>query len=262
MFDKVARNSIIQAAWERGLDPAAVLAVAEVESGGRALALVEGRLEPLIRWEGHYFHRRLPSYLREVARANGLSHPQAGAIPNPPDQPARWRLLKRAEAMNRDAAWESTSWGIGQVMGASWRRMGYRDVAPLVAEAREGILGQARLMTCFIAATRLNDPLEREDWAAFACGYNGPNYRQNAYDTKLEQSFKRHAPDTPLFPGAIGARVRRLQTALAGYHPQIKPDGRFGPLTEAALFRFQAEKGLKVDGIAGPQTFRALGVTG
>ena len=67
-----------------------------------------------------------------------------------------------------------------------------------------------------------------------------------------------------LFPGAgyagAGAgEVRALQRRLRrdGYSPG-PIDGRYGPRTERAVTRFQAAHGLKVDGIAGPQTFREL----
>jgi len=53
--------------------------------------------------------------------------------------------------------------------------------------------------------------------------------------------------------------VRRLQRGLrrAGYAPG-PVDGRYGPLTAAAVERFQTNHGLRVDGIVGPVTRRAL----
>ncbi|VFN04915.1 MAG: Putative peptidoglycan binding domain-containing protein [Candidatus Kentron sp. G] len=55
--------------------------------------------------------------------------------------------------------------------------------------------------------------------------------------------------------GSRGNSVRRLQEAL-----DVDADGIFGARTEAALKAFQAEKGLDVDGIAGRNTWQALGL--
>ena len=55
------------------------------------------------------------------------------------------------------------------------------------------------------------------------------------------------------------AQVRRLQRSLraAGAHPG-PIDGRFGPMTEAAVIRFQQRHGLAADGVAGEATTAAL----
>jgi peptidoglycan hydrolase-like protein with peptidoglycan-binding domain len=54
-------------------------------------------------------------------------------------------------------------------------------------------------------------------------------------------------------------RVRALQQRLDALGQQPGPiDGLYGPLTEAAVKRFQSSAGLAIDGIAGPQTQRAL----
>lgn len=55
--------------------------------------------------------------------------------------------------------------------------------------------------------------------------------------------------------GLKGAPVKRLQAKLG-----ITADGDFGPGTEKAVRDFQKSAGLAVDGIAGPDTFTALGL--
>ncbi len=61
--------------------------------------------------------------------------------------------------------------------------------------------------------------------------------------------------------GSSGGEVRQIQTALkkAGYY-NGKTDGIYGAQTEAAVRKFQAAKGLSVDGICGSATLAALGI--
>jgi N-acetylmuramidase len=45
-------------------------------------------------------------------------------------------------------------------------------------------------MANFLKASRLDEPLARHDWAAFARGYNGPEFSRNQYDTRLAAAFR------------------------------------------------------------------------
>jgi hypothetical protein len=240
MFKPEIIEEITKVAAEFGLEPAALLAIAEIESGGRAFAAVESRREPLIRFEGHYFDRRLSAENRTRARGLGLSSPAAGGIANPASQVARWRMLDRAMEIDRKAACESTSWGLGQVMGAHWAWLGYASVEALVKEARANAAGQARLMARYIDRAGLADALRRRDWAAFARGYNGPGYRANRYDSKLAGAFARYskggatASGTPpaarqaevaLRRGDRGSAVADLQAALSAAGYPVEMDG-------------------------------------
>jgi peptidoglycan hydrolase-like protein with peptidoglycan-binding domain len=64
--------------------------------------------------------------------------------------------------------------------------------------------------------------------------------------------------DGLLRPNEEGIGVLGLQTALQRQGHALQADMRFGPDTEQALRSFQASNGLRVDGIAGPETFAAL----
>lgn len=276
MFEQETIASIARAAEDAGLEPAALLAVAEVESAGKAFATMGGKREPLIRFEGHYFDRRLTDARQAQARAAGLASPKAGGVANPRTQSGRWALLERACDIDRKAALESVSWGLGQVMGAHWLWLGYANVEALVEEARSGVAGQARLMVRYIERAGLRTSLERRDWAAFAKGYNGPAYKKYGYDTKIAAAYERHrkaggkagkdssgkekAPDDRpvLKTGARGAAVTELQMLLCAAGQDCDIDGVFGPATAAAVRRFQQETGLSPDGFAGPKTLTAL----
>ncbi len=63
--------------------------------------------------------------------------------------------------------------------------------------------------------------------------------------------------------GSTGNPVRRAQKrlSLAGYDTG-GVDGLFGSGTEAAVRRLQAERGLTVDGVVGPQTWAQIDALG
>lgn len=266
MFSKETIAQITAVARAFGHDPASLLAVADVESAGIAYAVIDGSREPLIRFEGHYFDARLSGSAKAAARRQGLAHQRAGVIANPLTQAGRWRLLERAAAIDRKAAYESTSWGLGQVMGTHWDLLDFNSVEELVREARSGVRGQAQLMAGYIAATGLEKALDRRDWRAFARGYNGPAYEKYGYHIKMQAAHKRYrsllgsaAKHETLRLGSSGPEVEKLQIALNARSHDLVVDGLFGRATRNALKQFQKENGLIIDGVAGPAVQRALG---
>lgn len=62
----------------------------------------------------------------------------------------------------------------------------------------------------------------------------------------------------PLRPGDTGPAVRHLQCLLRERGFDVPTDGYYGRETGAALLAFQRQCGFVVDGILGPQTWRAL----
>ena len=261
MFTTDVISEITSAARDLGVEPATLLAVAEVESGGTAFATVGGRREPLVRFEGHYFDRRLSEKNRAVAREKGLSAPVAGAVANPKTQAGRWRMLNQAAAIDARAAYESVSWGIGQVMGAHWLWLGYESVEALVAEARSGVAGQVQLMALYIEKAGLSKALAAHDWAGFARGYNGPAYARSGYDRRLANAYADYAQltgEAPLRRGMKGAAVEKVQRSLSELGYPLAADGIFGPATQRTVKRFQADHALAADGIVGPKTMAKL----
>lgn len=274
MFEPELTKEISLIAAQHEIEPEALMAVVAVESNGKLGASVNGRMEPLIRFEGHYFYRLLTTAKRNKAVTRGLAHSQAGRIKNPWLQSARWKLLKRAEEIDRPAALASCSWGCGQVMGSHWRWLGFASVDALVTEARDGASGQIRLMMRYIQKAKLVSKLQDHDWAGFARAYNGPAYAKYKYDSKMRDAYRRfcNLSKSPgkaemlakrnqlqmLKFGSVGVAVRQLQRDLSSIGYTLKVDGDFGPATERVLKQFQHENRLQPDGIFGPKTLEML----
>jgi N-acetylmuramidase/Putative peptidoglycan binding domain len=263
---------IAQSAHSLGIEKEVFEAVIAVESSGKWFASVNGKQEPIIRFEGHYFDRRLTGIAQARARLRGLASPRPGAVKNPTGQSGRWHLLEKASAINRTAALESTSWGIGQVIGAHWKWLGYESIEAFVVEARSGAAGQLNLMARYIEKAGLVQALKNRDWSGFAKGYNGPAYVKNNYHLKMALAYTAAKKRSAINPnkslqvptnnylklGSSGDKVLDLQSLLNALGYANSQNGVFDHATLEALRAFQKQNNLNVDGIAGPATFSAI----
>jgi hypothetical protein len=77
---------------------------------------------------------------------------------------------------------------------------------------------------------------------------------RNASDNRYPTGWSR------LQRGDRGDRVKQLQELLVRDGAKLTPDGNFGRSTEAAIRDVQRRRRLTVDGVAGYDTLRALGV--
>lgn len=280
-------NTVIDAcriaAAKYGVPVSTIAAVVETESAGIIFARItlDGEItdEPVIRWEGHYFYRLVAASLKDKAVSLGLASPRVGGVPNPSKQQDRWgKLLVPAMKLDYDAAVQSISIGVGQVMGSHWKTLDFTSPRDMFVHART-LVGQIDLMMRYCDKFGLLDELRRADFTGFARGYNGPAYKTNRYDEKMRDAAKRYAnldsatkidgvsvgqpirsdnAATMLRMGTEGAGVREVQELLrrAGY--AIEVDGDFGPATKTTVEAFQKDNGLEIDGIVGPKTWEAL----
>ena len=246
-------DAIAAAANSIGCDVCAVKAVLDVESRGGFLP--DGR--PKILFERAYFSRLTGG--KYNSSDPDISAPTWGGYKG---GPAEYDRLEKAIALDRDAALRSASWGAFQIMGNNFAACGFANVEDFVTAMVAGEPQQLDAFVSFVKSGGLDDELRRLDWAGFARGYNGPDYRANKYDQKLATAYNFHKaggarsdqPLPTLKMGDAGDAVKKLQSAL-----QIDPDGDFGPATKEAVVSFQEDHNLDDDGIVGPATWAALG---
>jgi hypothetical protein len=239
-----------------------LMAVVEVESAGVVFWNVNGKSVPAARPEGHYFYARLKGSQRDEAVRQGLAHPRMGGVPVPRQREAVYSMIDRMIAINEQAAIESCSWGLGQVMGANWRELGYSSARALYDENQSGLSGQVECMMKFIVKNGLLDELQRGDFKAFAARYNGPSYAVNAYDTKMATAaakYERVLQGPKEAQAVFSEEVKRIQKNMAdlGYFKGAIDGTEEADLNEA-ISCFQRENGLVVDGRYGQMTSKTV----
>lgn len=256
MFDLETTAVISKLAKEFGLETAALLAVVETESAGVAFWKVGNFSKPAIRFEGHYFYARIADDRKAEAIRLGLASPKVGGVANPRSYSARYALLERARAFDENAALESTSWGLGQVMGANWRDLGYKSVKEFVA-SQNTITGQVEAMLRFIKVNNLIRHIQNKNWTAFAKAYNGPAYKRNKYDTKMADAYSRYSTGSiAQADTSVTQLLQKMLNAVGNYNLVV--DGIIGDATKLALRDYQLKNGLVSDGIYGPLTREEL----
>lgn len=188
-------DAVKQVAAGRGIEPAALMAVVEVECGGEPFE-ADGRT-PRFLFERHVFYKELASRpdLLKVAVDRGLAIPKWSRTTQYKDlgtSAGRQKVLGQARAIDVEAANRACSWGVGQIMGFHAAALGYGSATAMVAELTTGGLGaQIDCMVRFVQSKGLIAKLNAHDWAGFATAYNGAAYKQNAYDTRLAAAYAR-----------------------------------------------------------------------
>lgn len=225
----LTHDGIERAAALINVSPATLWSVVTVET--RGVGFMPDR-RPYVLFERHIFSRRTNA--RFDAANSDISGPPGGYGAYGAHQHDR---LNVAIAYHRQAALESASWGLGQIMGFNAQAAGYTSaeemVERLVESEDEHLAGTAR----FISASSLHRRLQTRDWAGFARGYNGASYAANRYDQKLADAYARFSRD-----GLPDFTIRTLQLLLSyvGEDPG-GIDGVEGARTRAAMETFKAK---------------------
>jgi N-acetylmuramidase/Putative peptidoglycan binding domain len=190
---------------------------------------------PVILFERHIFHQK-------TGGAFDATHPTiSAATPGGYLGGSReYGRLAEAVALDRAAALQSASWGIGQIMGFNASGAGFSGTEEMVAAMMDGEDAQIAGMATFLRSVQLNVPLAAHDWVAFAKGYNGSDFAKNKYDQRLAAAYRQF--DGGPLPDLL---VREAQVLLlfVGIDPG-GIDGIEGKRTRSAVVRFREQQGL------------------
>jgi len=218
-----------------GVSESEVWAVLTVET--RAFGFFQDR-RPQILFERHIFHR-LTNGTHDSAHA-GISNAKAGGYVGGSGEYTR---LENAMSLDREAALQSASWGIGQVMGFNYQVAGFVNIDNMVAAMVKDENAQLLAVANFIKGNNLAGALQRQNWVSFARGYNGAEFKKNEYDTRLAAA---HAKYKIILPDLA---LRTAQAALVYLGIDPGPiDGFRGRRTRSALMQFQEQSGLPETG--------------
>lgn len=247
-----SRTAAAHIANELACDPNYVLAVADVESGGRS-DLPDGR--PLILFEAHWFSKftnhKYDGAHPHISSPNWNKALYKGGV-------AEYDRLADADALNHVAAYKSASWGLFQIMGFNFGQCGFADVDTFVNFLKGS---DDNDMTAFIryvkADPRLLKAMREKRSKMFAEIYNGPGQIEY-YGQKIDAALAAYAGGAEVHQVSDYATIQQ-KLVTAGFDPG-PIDGAWGPKTQKALIDFQRANGLTADGIVGPMTRKALGL--
>lgn len=191
----ITNEQFEEAAKLIGVEPAALKAVQQIETGGKGGFLTNGK--PQILFEGHIFWSELKKRGLDpnkfVKGNEDILYPKwdktkyKGGL-------KEWDRLYKAIQIHREAALSSASWGMFQIMGFNYKTCGCLNVSSFVDKMCESEFQQLLLSVNFIKNnTKIVNALRAKDWSKFAYYYNGAGYAQNKYDTKLKAAYEKYA---------------------------------------------------------------------
>lgn len=270
-----------------GCHPAAVEAITMVESAGSGYfsksedALMRIKILP----EPHAFEDYMPKAKVSQARTNGLAYANyaatraSGHYKRMGPASSRYNFFQRMISYDSIAAYMSISSGSFQIMGFNAEACGYKDAQVMFEDFCDSEQKQLAAFVAFLVKKGLADDMRSENYHEIERVYNGGGLggayatRMQTFATRLKaKQWANWAPHKPIsdvkpgvplvkrpYPGLLelgdsGRAVQDLQVKLG----IASGDGKFGPLTQAAVIEFQKANNLVADGIVGRVTHELL----
>jgi hypothetical protein len=179
-------KEIIDICKKQNVEVASLLAFISVETGGKGFDDKTGKI--LIQFEPTWFKKNAPYAPSGIWSVNKVDV-----------QSKEWLAFNDAYKKNPDAAMQSTSIGLGQIMGFHYKKLGYNTVGEMWDDAKKGIEEQIEQMVKFINSDpNLLNALKNHDWTKVATIYNGSGfmdlakkYHRTPYDEAMALAYNR-----------------------------------------------------------------------
>ena len=183
---KLSKEQITTIAESIGSDYASFMAFMSCETG--FLGFIDGRI--VIQFEPAHFKKNAP-----------FAPSGKWSINKVENQAKEYIAFSEAFKMFPTAAMLSTSWGLGQIMGYHYARLGYKTVNAMVDDFKSSEYKQVIGIAKFIATdSRLLKALRERNWHLVATYYNGKYYKELAakydrepYDISMAKAFFKYA---------------------------------------------------------------------
>jgi hypothetical protein len=120
---------------------------------------------------------------------------------------SEFRRLDRAMALDTNAALQSASWEIRQLMGFNFALSGFSSIEVMVAAMVRDEDSQLMATANFIIAAGMGPELWTESWIDVAREYNGVGFARNQYSVKLAKAYQQYQAAVP------DLRIRSTQVA-------------------------------------------------
>lgn len=186
-MEKIQSLAVKYEACRIGVEPEALAAFVEVESGGKGFDETTGRI--IIQFEPSWFRKFEPYAPSGAWSVNGVER-----------QKKEWVAFNDAWKISPKSAMMATSIGIGQIMGMHWNRLGYSSVDAMWDDAKSGEDRQIHQIAEYIRTDPvLLSALNIKDWHIVAVRYNGKYYREMAkkwgrepYDISMRKAYEKY----------------------------------------------------------------------
>lgn len=182
----LTKEQLMALARSTGIEYASLMAFISVESGGQGF--LNGRI--VIQFEPSWFKKKAPFAPSGKWSLNKVEN-----------QSKEYEAFNEAFLLDKNAALQSTSWGLGQIMGFHYARLGYPTVDHMVNDFKKGEYQQVQGVCKFISSSAaLLKALKEKNWHLVAVYYNGAGYKvlaqkyqREPYDISLQKAYLKYS---------------------------------------------------------------------